>query len=184
MVQVPQVVCWQFQDFLTILFPDFIRGHLRKEEISKFVAENVETFTVGGVEQPCTVELFSGMLFRTKLTIRAKFFTAKTLDILRHYHLKVGAQGVDLQAQDSLPIGLDTEGNSQKDDIKKKVKEYIHGIINEPGYAEQVTDALRSTQVPRKVLQIVQAYAQSSDVSYKKASRVSAPNRKLTVSLR
>ncbi len=69
----PQVICWQFQDFLPVLFPDFIRGHFKKDEMSRFISENIDGFTVDGVERPCTVELFSGPRFTATFSITAKF---------------------------------------------------------------------------------------------------------------
>ncbi|KAL3964761.1 hypothetical protein ACCO45_001765 [Purpureocillium lilacinum] len=163
MLHVPQLVCWQFQDFLTTLFPDFIRGHFRKDEMSKFLRDNVEGFHVGGVEQPCDIELFSGHRFSATMPIRAKFFTAKTCDVLQHWHLNLDKARLDIQANDSAPIGLEFGTGTQREELRKRAKSYIQEIVNEPQYAEQVTDSFRSTRLPTKVLRIVQQYAQQSD---------------------
>jgi len=165
MLHVPQLVCWQFQDFLTTLFPDFIRGHFRKDEMSKFLRDNVEGFHVGGVEQPCDIELFSGHRFSATMPIRAKFFTAKTCDVLQHWHLNLDKARLDIQANDSAPIGIEFGTGTQREELRKRAKSYIQEIVNEPQYAEQVTDSFRSTRLPTKVLRIVQQYAQQSDVS-------------------
>ncbi|KAH8889280.1 hypothetical protein GQ53DRAFT_630086, partial [Thozetella sp. PMI_491] len=162
-VQVPQVICWQFQDFLPVLFPDFIRGHFRKDEMTRFITENIVGFAVDGAEQSCSVELFSGPRFTTTFAVTAKFFTAKTPDVLQHWHLTNGRNAVDLQSRGAAPIGLDMEGGPQKEELKKKAKEYIQAIIQEPAYAEQVTDSLRHTDLPRKVLRIVQNYSYRCD---------------------
>ncbi|KAK4192044.1 hypothetical protein QBC35DRAFT_553722 [Podospora australis] len=172
---VPQAVCWQFPDFLPVLFPDFIRGHFRKEEMTKFIETSIESFTVDGVERPCTVELYSGFNFSARLQIRAKFFTAKTLDVQQHWHLQVGRNSVDLQARDTAPIGLEmksSSGNSssnnnnpQRDELKRKVREYINSIVDEPNYASLVTEGLRHTDVPRKILAIIHDYANKADSS-------------------
>jgi len=164
-VSVPQVVCWQFQDFLTVLFPDFIRGHFRKEEMAKFVSENIEEFKVGGVEKPCMVELSSGRLFSTTLTIRAKFFTPKTQELLKHWHVNLRGNMMDLQERVSAPIGLDSEAGPQRDELRKKAKEYVHSIAQEPAYVDQLTAGHKHTDLPRKVLKIVQRYAQRTQVS-------------------
>jgi hypothetical protein len=166
MIQVPQIVCWQFQDFIPVLFPEFMRSHFRKDEMSKFLKDNIEAFAMNGIETPCSVELFSGVRFRTTLAIEAKFFTPKTHDVLQHYQMHVGRDRVDLHAAFSSPIGLDEDmtGN-QRDDLKKKVKEYIKAIVNEPSYVEQVTETFVNTDLPRRVLQIVQDFANNSDVS-------------------
>lgn len=160
MMQVPQVICWQFQDFLPVLFPPFIRGHFKKEEMAKFISDNIDGFTVDGVEKPCVVELFSGANFTTTFQIKAKFFTAKTPDVLQHWHMQVGRNCVDLLSRGAAPIGLDMDGNSPRDELRKKAREYIQAIVQEPAYAEQVTDALRHTDLPRRILRIVQKYSQ------------------------
>jgi hypothetical protein len=165
MLQVPQVVCWQFQDFIPVLFPDFIRAHFKKDEMIQFLRNNVDGFSVGGVEQPCEVELFCGLRFSAVLSVKAKFFTAKTCDVLQHWHTNPQGGSQNLQANGSAPIGLEFNTATQRDELRKKVKAYVADIINEPFYAEQVTDSVRSTQLPVKILRIVQTYAKQSDVS-------------------
>ena len=161
----PQVVCWQFQDFLTVLFPDFIRAHFKKEEMTKFISENIQDFKIGGVEKPCLVELSSGQHFSTTLSIRAKFFTPKTTELLQHWHVNLQGDMMNLHSKASVPIGLDTENGSHRDELRKKAKEYLHGITQEPAYVDQLTAGHRHTELPRKVLRIVQRYCQRTDVS-------------------
>lgn len=163
MLQVPQVVCWQFQDFLPVLFPEFIRGHFKKDVMAGFITENVEGFTVNGAEQFCNVELSSGPRFATTLTLQAKFFTAKTCDVLQHWHLSNGEDHVDLQSQGSAPIGIEVNKGPQKDEMKKLTKGYIQALVNEPLLADQLTDSFRSTRLPNKILSIVQNFAKKSD---------------------
>ncbi|EHK15565.1 uncharacterized protein TRIVIDRAFT_207294 [Trichoderma virens Gv29-8] len=163
MLQVPQVVCWQFQDFLPVLFPEFIRGHFKKDVMTSFITENVEGFTVNGAEQFCNVELSSGPRFATTLTLQAKFFTAKTCDVLQHWHLSNGEDHVDLQSQGSAPIGIELNKGPQKDEMKKLTKGYIQALVNEPLLADQLTDSFRSTRLPNKILSIVQNFAKKSD---------------------
>ncbi|KAJ4860952.1 hypothetical protein T069G_05940 [Trichoderma breve] len=163
MLQVPQVVCWQFQDFLPVLFPEFIRGHFKKDIMASFITENVEGFTVNGAEQFCNVELSSGPRFATTLTLQAKFFTAKTCDVLQHWHLSNGEDHVDLQSQGSAPIGIEANKGPQKDEMKKLTKGYIQALVNEPLLADQLTDSFRSTRLPNKILSIVQNFAKKSD---------------------
>ncbi|KAK3898075.1 hypothetical protein C8A05DRAFT_19276 [Staphylotrichum tortipilum] len=173
---VPQVVCWQFSDFTPVLFPAFIRTHLRREEVVKFVEGNVASFTVdGGVERPCTVQLISGVGFgpRAVLEIKAKFFTARTPDVLQQWHVIVGQNGMDLFSRGAAPIGLDTGDNNnegrdpgsggQKAELKKRVREYVQAIVDEPRFAELVTPPPQHTELPRKVLRIVHDYANRAD---------------------
>ncbi len=161
-LQVPHAMCWQFDDFDVVLFPDFIRGHFAKDEMSKFISDNIEAFKVDGVDMPCTVELLSGPNFNTTLSIQAKFFTAKTGEVLQHLHLhRVGGQ-MQLDSRGAVPIGLQLEGHSQKDELRKKTDKYIQGIVGEPAFANLVTDA-RYTKLPRTILRIVTDYAQGTD---------------------
>ncbi|KAH6624364.1 hypothetical protein B0J18DRAFT_176718 [Chaetomium sp. MPI-SDFR-AT-0129] len=181
---VPQVVCWQFGDFTPVLFPGFIRGHLRREEVAKFVEGSVESFRVGGVEVPCTVELVSGVGFgaKTVLEIKAKFFTARTADVLQHWHAQLGRNGMDLASRGAAPIGLEMGSSSssdgsgkessssgsgsdgQKAELKRRVREYVQAMVDEPHFAELVTPAPQHTDLPRRVLRIVHDYAMRCDV--------------------
>jgi hypothetical protein len=162
-MQVPGIMCWRFPDFLPVLFPDFIRDHLKKDAMSKFISENVDGFRVNGAEQLCSVELSSGLRFSSKLVVKAKFFTAKTADVLQHWHMQVGRNQVDLHTRASAPIGIEMENSAQRDELRKKAREYIQAITNEPKYAEQMTESVRHTELPKKVLKIVQNYASHSD---------------------
>lgn len=163
MIQVPQVVCWQFADFIPILFPDFIRGHFRKEEMTKFITENIKGFTVDGVEQTCSVELFSGPLFSTVLAVKAKFFTPNGGDVVQHWHLKTGMNRMDLQSNRSAAIGLEFKDPFERDMLKKRTKKYIQEVVAEPAFPEQVTDSFRHTTIPTRILRIVKRYAEESE---------------------
>lgn len=159
-----------------MLFPDFIRGHFKKDAIASFIGDNVQHFKVGGEEQLCSVELFSGFRFQSTLTLPATFFTAKTADILQHWHLNTGVNQIDLQSRGSAPIGINPENHTQREELKKRAREYIHNLTFEPMYAEQVTDAIRSTTLPCRVLKIVQCFGQRSNVSLARFSPPSTPS--------
>ncbi|KAM5351295.1 hypothetical protein ACJ41O_004018 [Fusarium nematophilum] len=164
MIQVPQVVCWQFQDFLPILFPEFVRKHFRKEAMSKFITEHVRGFQVDGVEQSWPVELYSGSRFRGVLAIEAKFFTPKTEDVRRHLHaVNVGPDRIELQSNASVPLGLEFEKSAERDNLRKRTKKYIQELITEPGFVDQVTESFRSTHLPRKLLRIIKQYADETE---------------------
>lgn len=181
--QVPQVVCWQFSDFTGILFPEFIRGHLRKEAVARFVGDNVECFldtplggglgSGGGGGGGCMVEMYSGYGLTARLVVPGvKFFTAKTVEVLQHWHLKAGLNSMELLARGAAPIGLemksDGEGGgweAQRNEMRKRLREYVQAIVAEPGYAELVTQAPQHTMLPRKLLRIVHDYANRSDVA-------------------
>lgn len=164
--QVPEAVCWKFPDFTEILFPEFLRGHFRRDEMARFIRDNVASFTIGGAEVPARgVVLSSGPHFGAKLVVNAKFFTARDAasDINTHYYHFVGERGVDLEALRAAPIGLDladgAAGGSQRGELRRKVEAYVDALVAEPGYAAQTTDSIWRTAVPRRVLGIVQRYA-------------------------
>ncbi|GKT73512.1 hypothetical protein ColTof4_05935 [Colletotrichum tofieldiae] len=158
-VQVPQVVCWQFSDFLTVLFPDFMRSHFRKDQMSRFMTENVD---LDAVElAPREIELFSGL--SASLKVKARFFRPRTADVQQHYHLHVQRDRVDLQARGTAPMVLELDSAAQREALKKKVKEYLAAIAAEPKYAKSVTESIRHTELPRKVLDVVHKYASKSD---------------------
>ncbi|KKY38191.1 putative fungal zn binuclear cluster domain containing protein [Diaporthe ampelina] len=175
--QVPQAVCWQFDDFTRALFPPFMRAHFARDEMARFVADNVASFTLDGVEQPdVTVVLSSGAGLRSKLSVKAKFFTprAPTSDVMQHWFHTVGRSGggggggddrVELEALRSAPLGLDSEGSgvSFRAELKRKVEKYVDDMVQEPGWPQQVTASMaRKTDLPRRALQAVQRYAQQS----------------------
>ncbi|KAG7290871.1 hypothetical protein NEMBOFW57_000876 [Staphylotrichum longicolle] len=171
--QVPQVVCWQFADFTPVLFPGFIRGHLKREEVVRFVEGNVASFRVEGRgEMPCVVQLMSGEGFSAVLEVRAKFFTAKTPDVLQQWHVMVGRNGMDLFSRGAAPIGLEMgdgeggkgSGDGQRGELKKRVREYVQAMVEETRFAELVTPPPQHTELPRKVLRIVHEYAERCDV--------------------
>ncbi|KAI2469288.1 hypothetical protein F4781DRAFT_230010 [Annulohypoxylon bovei var. microspora] len=163
--QVPQIMCWQFGDFLPVLFPDFIRSHFKKDQMTSFISEHVENFKPDGAALTCTVELFSGARFGSTLTVPANFFTPKSAEILYHWHMNMGMNQMDLQSRGAAPIGIDPENSTQREELKRRTREYVQNLSSDPMYAEQVTDAIRSTQLPRKILSIIQRYAQHSESS-------------------
>lgn len=175
--QVPEAVCWKFPDFNDVLFPEFIRGHFRRDEMAKFVEANVASFTINGVEVPARVTLSSGPTFSTKLVVNAKFFTAKddvSSDIMQHWYQFIGdGNVVELEALRAAPIGLDINhhqhhheqggiSTSQRSELRRKVEAYVDSLVSEPSYALQLTDSIRKTAIPRKVLHLVQQYAIAS----------------------
>lgn len=167
--QVPLDICWQFEDFTKALFPIFIRKHFGKEEMNKFVSDNVQSFTLNGVEQPCTVILSSGPVLMSKLVVRAGFFTAKASnsDVLQHWSqisVGAGADHVKLERISATPIGLEM-GSSKSNELRRKVEAYVHNIVQEPAYARELTASMRKSSLPRRMLRIVQRYSQQSSSS-------------------
>lgn len=171
-LQVPEAVCWKFQDFHEVLFPGFIRLQFTQAEMARFVEDNVASFTIGGVAVPATVSLTSGPLLSSRLVLNAKVFTARqeTSEVLRQWHQVHRPNGVvELEAQRAAPLGLDfkSEGGSmtlsQRFELRQAVKAYVDAIAAEPTLALQLTDSVSKTDILRRVLAMVQQYAQASD---------------------
>ncbi|EFX05575.1 hypothetical protein CMQ_3644 [Grosmannia clavigera kw1407] len=157
---VPQVVCWRFDDFLVELFPAIIRSHFRKDEMAAYMSTHIADFT-----QPCTVLLSCGLGFKSTLEIRgARFFTAKSREILHHERLTLSGNRSHLKSFMAAPIALDlsetscTSASSQQDRIKRTLRVYIENLIKEDTYVEQLTANLRQTGLPKKILTIVRKY--------------------------
>ncbi|KAI1121103.1 hypothetical protein F5Y10DRAFT_257024 [Nemania abortiva] len=160
----PQIVCWKFSDFLAVLFPGFIRGHFKKEVMTRFISDNVSEFyaSPSASAGPYLIELSSGARFQSTLKIPTSFFTPKSAEILQHWHMGIGVHQLDLHSRAAVPIGVNPKDGNQREALKRRTREYIHNLVNEPRYAEQVTDAQRGTQLPRRILTIVQQFAQRS----------------------
>lgn len=165
MVQVPQLMCWKFDDFLTYLFPTFIRDHLHKVQISKFIAENVVDFAPNGIEQKCEVELFGGRLFSSTIRVPGKFFTPKAgAELTRHWHQQVRRHStVDRQARYTPPIGLDIESSQQREELGTTLKTYLSSLRAEPQFAAQLTaDYIKYSSLPFRILDMVHGYYRRS----------------------
>lgn len=169
--QVPGAACWKFSEFTTILFPTFLRQHFEKAEMNQFVKDNIASFTINGVDTPCTVTLSSGNHFVTKLTVKAKFFTpwTPTSDITQHWGSIVAdtEKGVEMERYPCAPIGLDImdndTGGTLRAELKRKIMAYMEGLTGEEHYAVQLSDITKdTTKVPMQVLQLVQRYAQQA----------------------
>lgn len=163
---VPHVICWKFEDFNAILFPDFIRTHFKKDQMASWMSENVAPLAadVGRHSQSVEVELFSGLRFAAVLKVPAKFFLPKTSEVQQHLHLLPGQDRLDLQVCRTAPLALDADTKTEKDMMKKRTKEYVGALALDPVCAEQVTETCK-TGLPRQVLAIVQAYANKTGVS-------------------
>ncbi|KAM0269256.1 hypothetical protein ACHAQH_009796 [Verticillium albo-atrum] len=157
----PQVVCWRFPEFIPVLFPDFMRTHLRRGAMAEFMMEHLGPSP--HFSETHQIELSSGDLFRATLVLKA--LTFKPMDENAHHgwHTQIKNDQVQLYKQDSVPLLLDLETGSQKDVINRKIKEYISALSTEPKYAEQITEKLDHTSLPKKILNIVQTYAKKTD---------------------
>lgn len=160
-LQVPQVVCWQFPEFIPVLFPTFFREHLQRSEVSRFVTESAD-FSVDGAEMPVVVMLSSGWRWKSALTVKAKFFTPISEEVKRHWHMKSGGDQVSLEYKDSVHVGLDFDSGPQREELKKKIKEYMAAILQEPALVEQLTETLTHTTLPYKILHIARRFADLS----------------------
>ncbi|KAI0873360.1 hypothetical protein GGS24DRAFT_463778 [Hypoxylon argillaceum] len=182
--QVPQIMCWKFSDFLPVLFPSFIRGHFKKEVMARFISDNVSEFyrpPSASAAEPYLIELSSGARFLSTLTIPASFFAPRSAEVLQHWHMGVGAHQLDLHARAAVPVGVDPADRDQREALRRRAREYVHHLVAEPRYAEQVTDAHRGTALPRLVLAIAQRFAlRSQSAMVKRALAVYVTHYTLT----
>lgn len=165
---VPGAVCWKFSEFTTILFPAFLSQHFDKAEMSRFVEDNVASFTLNGIDTPFTVTLSSGIRFGSKLTVKAKAFTprASTSEVAYTWYHVPGEDGVvEVQRVPCALLCLDTteydSGGALRAELKRKIMSYAEDLTEESGYPAQLNDIInKSTEVPMLVLQLAQRYAQ------------------------
>ncbi|KAK7737769.1 hypothetical protein SLS53_006389 [Cytospora paraplurivora] len=165
--RLPQTVCCRVDDFVCVLLPRSIHEHLEKGQMNKFVSDNVESFTLNGIEQHCTVTLSLGPILASTLVVKASFFTTRpsTSDVLQHCSQvlsKTNAGNVEFEMMNAAPIGLDMDIATWKS-LRKAVGDYVDSIVQEPEYAFQLTDWVRKTSLPREMLQIMHQYCQQSN---------------------
>lgn len=165
--RLPQTVCCRVDDFVCVLLPRSIREHFEKGQMNKFVSDNVESFTLNGIEQHCTVTFSLGPILASKLVVKASFFTTRpsTSDVLQHCSQvlsKTTAGNVEFEMINAAPIGLEMDVATWKG-LRKTVGDYVDSIVQEPEYAFQLTDWARKTSLPRELLQIMQQYCQQSN---------------------
>ncbi|KAI1810979.1 hypothetical protein GGS20DRAFT_142303 [Poronia punctata] len=174
--QVPQIMCWKFGDFLPVLFPDFIRVHFKRPAMARFISENVSEFydefsssssssSPTSTSKPYFVELTSGSRFLSTLTVPVSFFAPKGVEVLQHWHMGMGVHQLDLHLRDAVPLGVNPSNSSQRETLERRAREYVQSLVEEPCYADQTTEPLRGTQLPHRILTLVQRFAQRSQSS-------------------
>ncbi|CAK7268466.1 hypothetical protein SEPCBS119000_003073 [Sporothrix epigloea] len=159
----PQAICWRFDDFLGPLFPALIRSHFRKDIMASFINDNIDSFQE---DMSHTIYLSSGLGFEAKLEIRNVriFLPAHALSVLKHAHLQSANNMLQVSLENSLPVALDLTENSavaaftQQEKIKKALRTYVDAILKEDTYINTVTEHLRSSELPKKILAITRSF--------------------------
>ncbi|RBQ96403.1 hypothetical protein VDGD_06668 [Verticillium dahliae] len=157
----PQLVCWRFPEFIPVLFPEFMRTHLRRDEMAEFIREHVGMPSRSS--ESYQIELHSGDHFQTTLVLKALTFQPKDVDAHHGWHSEVKKNEVQLHKQDSVPLLLDLETDSQREAVKRKISTYISSLSTEEHYAKQITEELGDIVLPKKILDLVQNYARKTD---------------------
>ncbi|EEY20916.1 conserved hypothetical protein [Verticillium alfalfae VaMs.102] len=157
----PQLVCWRFPEFIPVLFPEFMRTHLRRDEMAEFIREHVGMSSRSS--ESYQIELHSGDRFQTTLVLKALTFQPKDDDAHHGWHSRINKDEVQLHKQDSVPLLLDLETDSQKEAVKRKISTYISSLSTEKHYAKQITEELGDLALPGKILNLVQGYARKTD---------------------
>ncbi|CAK7270899.1 hypothetical protein SEPCBS57363_004341 [Sporothrix epigloea] len=159
----PQAICWRFDDFLGPLFPTLIRSHFRKDNMATFISENIDSF-YGDTSH--TIHLSSGLAFNAELEVRNVriFRPVHASSALQHAHLQSANNLLQVSLGNSLPMALDLSENlavaalSQQEKIKKALRTYVDTIIKEDAYVDTVTERLRGSELPKKILTITRNF--------------------------
>lgn len=166
----PQAICWRFDDFLGPLFPTLIRSHFRKDIMASFVSENIDSF-YGDTSH--TICLSSGLAFKAELEVRnvRTFRPVHASSALQHARLHSANNMLQVSLGNSLPVALDFTENSavaafsQQEKIKKALRTYVDSIIKEDAYVNTVTERLRGSELPKKILNITRNFYFKTNVN-------------------
>ncbi|KAM0334015.1 hypothetical protein ACHAQA_001035 [Verticillium albo-atrum] len=156
----PQVVCWRFPDFIPLLFPGFMRTHFGRDEMAEFMSKHVGPMPTR--PEWYQIELHSGKLFSATLVLKAKIFKPRDEDAHHGWHTQIVNDEVDLHKARSVPLLLDLDSVSQEEATRRKIRDYTQALSTEQKYAEQLTENSHHTDLPRKILTIVQKYAEKT----------------------
>ncbi|EGO57984.1 hypothetical protein NEUTE1DRAFT_146466 [Neurospora tetrasperma FGSC 2508] len=177
---VPEVICWQFSDFTEVIFPGWLKVHLKREGAKgaeEYVRENVASFSVRfredeeDSEKPIKLRLTLGRGFNkdAMLTVFAKFFTPtpNAPDATRWYTVRehsLGAgHGLVLEESPATPIALPYGWLDQREELRRHLRQFHEGLYNEDQWAYLLTQSCEhTTKIPNRVLPILRRYANES----------------------
>ncbi|KKA27230.1 hypothetical protein TD95_005151 [Thielaviopsis punctulata] len=159
---IPQLMCWQFEDFVATLFPGFVREHFREDAVASFYTQNILDFTFNGKPYGLSIALSSSCNFNTQLVIDTHIFTPKDKNILQHWHVHSNDYNVAMDLRSAVPIGIDPKNKAQLSELAKKVKEYLAALPREPHFARQLTQTMEHSDVSHQIICMVQRYAKST----------------------
>ncbi|KAH7631655.1 hypothetical protein B0T09DRAFT_106902 [Sordaria sp. MPI-SDFR-AT-0083] len=177
---VPEVICWQFSDFTDVIFPGWLKAHLKREGkrgAEEYVRGNVASFLVRfredeeEAEKPIKLTLTLGRGYNkdAMLTVFAKFFTPTPTasDATRWYTTREHPAGKDrgliLEENPATPIALPYGWLDQREELRRHLRQFHEGLYNEPDWAYLVTQSAEDfTRIPERVLPILRRYANES----------------------
>lgn len=180
---VPEVICWQFSDFTEVIFPGWLKAHLKKEGANgaeEFVRTNVASFLVRfreddadeeESEKPIKLTLTLGRGYNkdAMLTVFAKFFTPAptATDATKWYttreHPGGKEYGIVVEENPAMPIALPYGWLDQREELRRHLRQFHEGLYNENDWAYLVTQSCENiTKIPERVLPILRRYANKS----------------------
>ncbi|RDW68411.1 hypothetical protein BP5796_09068 [Coleophoma crateriformis] len=144
-----------FDEYESAFFPEYLSAHLKKKSIEDLISEHTSGFYDNGID----VDVTTGASFKP-MRLSTNFFRAESQELLLHHYLGTNLENKDLLVQQcSAPVGL---LGVDVGELKKKCQQYIEDMIGNPLYAEQ-SCADNSTEVPRRVLEVIQRYISVKD---------------------
>ncbi|KAK3340666.1 LOW QUALITY PROTEIN: hypothetical protein B0H65DRAFT_510761 [Neurospora tetraspora] len=190
---VPEVICWQFSDFTEVIFPGWLKAHLKREGAKgaeEYVRGNVASFLVRfredeeESEKPIKLRLTLGRGFNkdAMLTVFAKFFTPTpdAPDATRWYTTREhpDGHGIVLEESPATPIALPYGWLDQREELRRHLRQFHEGLYNEDKWAYLLTQSCEhTTEIPTRVLPILRRYAnESRNVMVKRALQILTMN--------
>ncbi|KAK1774531.1 hypothetical protein QBC45DRAFT_436743 [Copromyces sp. CBS 386.78] len=197
---VPEVICWQFSDFTEVIFPGWLKAHLRRDGArgaEEYVRGNVASFLVRfredeeECEKPIKLTLTLGRGFNkaAMLTVFAKFFTPtpNAPDATRWYTMRDQSDAgpgrnqkkrLTLEEFPATPIALPYGWLDQREELRRHLRQFHEGLYNEDQWAYLLTQSCEHrTDIPKRVLPILRRYAnESRNVMVKRALQILTMN--------
>ncbi|KAK3954228.1 hypothetical protein QBC32DRAFT_368813 [Pseudoneurospora amorphoporcata] len=197
---VPEVICWQFIDFTEVIFPGWLKAHLKRDGArgaEEYVRGNVASFLVRfredeeESEKPIKLTLTLGRGFNkaAMLTVFAKFFTPtpNAPDATRWYTMRDQSDAgpgrknqkrLTLEEFPATPIALPYGWLDQREELRRHLRQFHEGLYNEDQWAYLLTQSCEHrTDIPKRVLPILRRYAnESRNVMVKRALQILTMN--------
>lgn len=138
----------------------FLHQHLDQKEIEKFITQHVRSCNADDL----VVEISAGKVFKP-IKIRVNPFVPSTFAITKHYQLVDGPAGHESQLleRDSARVGILGVSPSG---LWSKIMRHMKAMVENQCFTKEITTG-DPTILPRRILEVVQKYCSSKEVSFK-----------------